>query len=605
MCGIAGLLGREQVGFAASADESLRHRGPDDSGRYADSVATLVHRRLALLDPTVAGHQPMVSPDGRHVIVFNGEIYNFRALRAELMAAGVAFRSGTDTEVVLALFVREGPRCLSRLRGMFAFCIWDSVERSAFLARDPLGIKPLYRRHGPDGSLAFASELRVLLAAGLTRPELDPAGLAHYLAFGALPSNRTLVAGITPLAPGHCAIWKDGTWTEERFWRPDFSVHVGEPETAVPRVREALRASIEAHLVSDVPVGLFLSGGLDSSTILALAGGRLPAVSIGFAGPAYDESTIAARVAAHFGAEHHVLEVPAGLARAWLPEFLAAMDQPSVDGFNTFCAARAARERGLKAMLAGSGGDELFGGYPSFTDVPDLLASRRRLQPAAARFALALAGRADTGSRRMAALLGGAATVDAVHDGYRSVFTPGEVLALMAGWGIVSPDGAGKATDDWGIGPGAVTFPTELDRVAWLETTNFLGNRLLRDADSFGMAAGVEIRVPFADAALLDAVAPIAAGVRLAPGKALLKAALPELPSWLTALPKRGFTVPFADWFDAGDLDGSGFLAAWRMPSLPPGLDVRDWSRRWSLIVLGEWLERHLGLTLYDRSSAA
>lgn len=602
MCGIAGLLGREHAGFAATADETLRHRGPDGSGSFTDSTATLVHRRLALLDPSEAGHQPMVSADGRHVIVFNGEIYNFRALRAELMAAGVAFRSGTDTEVVLALFVREGARCLSRLRGMFAFCIWDGVERSAFVARDPLGIKPLYRWHGPDGSLAFASELRVLLAAGLARPELDPAGLAHYLAFGALPSNRTLVAGITPLAPGHFGTWQDGTWTEERFWRPDFGAEVADPATTVPRVREALQASVEAHLVSDVPVGLFLSGGLDSSAILALAGGRLPAVSIGFAGPAYDESPTAALVAAHFGAEHHVLEVSAGLARAWLPEFLAAMDQPSVDGFNTFCAARAARERGLKAVLAGTGGDELFGGYPSFTDVPDLLASRRRLQPAAARFATALAARSDTGSRRMAALLTGAATVDAVHDGYRSVFTPREVAALMAGWGIAAPEGVGPAADDWGIGTDAGTFPTEGDRLAWLETTNFLGNRLLRDADAFGMAAGVEVRVPFADAALLDAVAPIPSAVRLASGKALLKAAVPELPPWLTALPKRGFMVPFADWFDA---QRGGFLAAWRMPSMPPGLDVADWSRRWTLLVLGDWLERHLGLPLHGRSSAA
>jgi len=605
MCGIAGLLGRDHAGFAKTADDNLRHRGPDGSGRYATASVTLVHRRLALLDPSDAGHQPMVSADGRHVIVFNGEIYNFRALRAELMAAGMGLRSGTDTEVLLALFVRDGPSCLSRIRGMFAFCIWDSVERSAFLARDPLGIKPLYRRHGPDGSLAFASELRVLLAAGLGRPELDPAGLAHYLAFGALPSDRTLVAGITPLAPGHFGIWKDGTWTEERFWQPhSFSRATEDGTTAAhpgaAHAREALRASVEAHLVSDVPVGLFLSGGLDSAAILALAGGRLPAVTVGFAGPAYDETRVAARVAAHFGAEHDVLEVSAALAGAWLPDFLAAMDQPTVDGFNTFCVARAAHDRGLKAMLSGTGGDELFGGYPSFADVPDLLASRRRLHPAAARFAGALAGRADAGSRRMAALLGGSATLDAVYEGYRSIFTPGEVVALMAGWGIAAPEGEGVATDDWGIPFDAGTFPTDLDRIAWLESTNFLGNRLLRDADAFGMAAGVEVRVPFADAALLDAVSPIPAAARLASGKGLLKAAVPELPFWLTALPKRGFIVPFADWFEEG-----GFLAAWRMPHLPPGLDVHDWSRRWSLLVLGDWLERHLGLALHDRSSAA
>ncbi|MCC6737329.1 MAG: asparagine synthase (glutamine-hydrolyzing) [Bauldia sp.] len=599
MCGIAGLIGRRDPDFAAIADARLRHRGPDGAGSFAEDDVTLVSRRLALLDPSDAGRQPMISASGRHVIVFNGEIYNFRDLREPLQRAGVAFRSGTDTELVLELFAAEGWRCLPLLRGMFAFCIYDRAERTAFLARDPLGIKPLYRRHGPGGELAFASEVRTLLATGPARPELDPAALAHYLAFGTLPSGRTLVAGVTPLPPGHFGVWKGGRWTEERFWRPDFAPRIGDAAEAVRVARAALGASVGAHLVSDEPVGLLLSGGIDSAAIMALAGGGVPAVTIGVADPALDESAFARRVARHFGADCHAFELSADQAAARVPEFVAGMDQPSLDGFNIFCAARAAHERGFKAVLAGSGGDELFAGYPSFTEIPQLLAVRRRVQPAARRFGAALAGRSDAGSRRMAALLDGAATVDAVYGGYRSLFTPREVQSILAGWGIAPM--AAAAGDDRGIGPAA--FPNDLDRLGWLETTNFLGNRLLRDADDFGMAAGVEIRVPFADAALLDAIAPIAAPIRLAPGKALLKRAVPELPDWLTALPKRGFTFPFRAWFDGAS--AGGFLAGWRLPALPANLDVRDETRRWALLVLGEWLERHIGVSFYERSGAA
>jgi len=608
MCGIAGLLGREHAGFAATAELYLRHRGPDDRGDHADTNAILVHRRLAIIDPSDAGHQPMMSACGRYVIVFNGEIYNYRELRSVLVAGGMRVRSGSDTEVALELFIREGPRCLSRVRGMYALCIWDRVEHTAFLARDPLGIKPLYCWRGPAGELAFASELRVLLATDLMRPTLDLAALKHYLAFGSSPANRTLVTGITSLPPGHYGLWRNGKWAEQRFWHPDFQVGISDHDTALNCARQALEASVQAHLTSDVPVGLFLSGGLDSGSILALAGGRLPAISIGFAQAAHDESGIAARVAAHFGAEHHVFDVSSDLARAWLPDFLTAMDQPSVDGFNTFCVARAARDHGFKAMLSGLGGDELFGGYPAFTEVPSLLSSRRRLQPAAASFAAALAGRSNAGSQRMAALLAGSSTLDAIHRSYRSIFTPREIRALLAGWGITTAEqdaGEREAADDWGIGFDEVAFPTDIDRIAWLETVNFLSNRLLRDSDTFGMAASVEIRVPFTDATLLDVVAPITSSIRLAPGKALLKRAVHELPEWLTALPKRGFTFPFEQWLDDGDEGSRGFLTSWRLPSVPLGLDIRDWNRRWALLVLGEWLERHLGLTLYTKSSAA
>jgi asparagine synthase (glutamine-hydrolysing) len=207
----------------------------------------------------------------------------------------------------------------------------------------------------------------------------------------------------------------------------------------------------------------------------------------------------------------------------------------------------------------------------------------------------------------MAALLAGAPTLDAIHCRYRSIFTPREIGALLTGWGITTVGqhaGEQEAADDWDIGFDQAAFPTDVDRIAWLETVNFLGNRLLRDSDTFGMAAGVEIRVPFADATLLDAVAPISSSIRLVPRKALLQRAVHELPQWLLALPKRGFTFPFEEWLDDGD-GKRGFLTSWRLPAVPPDLDVRDWNRRWALLVLGEWLERHLGLSLYATGKAA
>lgn len=598
MCGIAGLFGRSHGAFATAVEPRLRHRGPDDRGHYADASATLVHRRLAIMDPSAGGHQPMVSACGRYVIAFNGEIYNHRELGHILTADGVPLRSRSDTEVILSLFIRHGPHCLSLLRGMYAFCIWDRETRAAFLARDPLGIKPLYRWHGPTGELAFASELRALLATDLMRPTLDTAALAHYLAVGSLPADRSLVVGVTPLPPGHYGIWQSGEWTEERFWRPDFTAAIFDPATAVSRARQALEASVRAHLTSDVPVGLFLSGGLDSGAILALAGRRLPAISIGFAEALHDETRMAARVAAHFGAEHHVFAVSCALAQEWLPEFLSAMDQPSVDGFNTFCVARAAHDRGFKAMLSGLGGDELFGGYPSFHEIPNLLASRRRLEPGAAGLARALTQNSDAGSQRMAALLAGVPSLAATHRCYRTIFTPPEIRALMTGWGFSVPESVEAGVSDAGVEQGL--FPTDLDRLGWLEIVNFLGDRLLRDADAFGMASSVEVRVPLADSTLLDALAPISAAIRLAPGKALLRDAVPELPEWLTAAPKRGFTFPFEEWFHSGE-----FSASLRLPPAPPSLDLRLWYRRWSLLVLGQWLERQLGLVLYVRSGAA
>lgn len=595
MCGIAGLIGRSSESFIERVGPALIHRGPDDGGHWQYGDVCLVHRRLAILDLSPTGHQPMASPCGRWQLVFNGEIYNHAALRAELHASGpFPFRGSSDTEVLLAWLIRHGAAGLHRLRGMFAFCLYDKQERTALLARDPHGIKPLYFWHGPGGELAFASELRALLASGLPSRQLNTAALAAFLATGSVPEPATLVAGIERLPAGCWAHWCEGQ-LKIQPWLPlpeslaPQATGAWEPAAAAATTREALEASVAAHLIADVPVGLFLSGGLDSGALLALAPRGLHTFTIGFAGAAasagYDESSPAARLAAHFGAEHTPLTLSAEQARAWLPEFLAAQDQPSNDGFNSWCVARLAREQGLKVALSGLGGDELFGGYPSFAALPRLLRWRQRLGPAAPLLAKLLRRKRSHKAQRIAALLEAPPGLAAAYSSYRGLFTPREIAALQRHWGLDPEPLAPEQNPP--------SHLHALDQVAWLEGSRYLRQQLLPDADAMTMAHGLELRVPFVDAQLQQTLAVIPAPQRLASGKALLAAAVPELPAWFSERPKQGFRFPFQLWLD----DPSQPLPL-ELPPVPPGIDLHPWYRRWSLMVLQQWLQTHLNLSL-------
>jgi len=595
MCGIAGLIGRSSESFIERVGPALIHRGPDDGGHWQHGDVCLVHRRLAILDLSPTGHQPMASPCGRWQLVFNGEIYNHAALRAELLASGpFPFRGSSDTEVLLAWLIRHGAAGLHRLRGMFAFCLYDKQERTALLARDPHGIKPLYFWHGPGGELAFASELRALLASGLPSRQLNTAALAAFLATGSVPEPATLVAGIERLPAGCWAHWCPGQ-LKIQPWLPlpesldPQATGAWDPAAAAAATRDALQGSVAAHLIADVPVGLFLSGGLDSGALLALAPRGLRTFTIGFAGAAasagYDESSPAARLAAHFGAEHTPLTLSAEQARAWLPEFLAAQDQPSNDGFNSWCVARLAREQGLKVALSGLGGDELFGGYPSFSAVPRLLRWRQRLGPAAPLLAKLMRRKRSHKAQRLAALLEAPSGLAASYSSYRGLFTPHEIAALLRHWGLDPEPLAPEQNPPSHLHP--------LDQVAWLEGSRYLRQQLLPDADAMTMAHGLELRVPFVDAHLQQTLAVIPASQRLASGKALLAASVPELPAWFRERPKQGFRFPFQLWLD----DPSQPLPL-ELPPVPPGIDLHPWYRRWSLMVLQQWLHTHLNLSL-------
>ncbi len=592
MCGIAGILNTivplERVALVLPKMlGALRHRGPDDEGMFRSQGghAELAHARLSILDLSPAGHQPMSTPDGRFTIVFNGEIYNYRELREPLQKLGVVFRSNSDTEVILRAYEAYGPACVEKLRGMFAFALWDELEKTCLLARDPFGIKPLYF-HEARGRLVFASEVRALLASGLVGRELDAQGLYGYFRTGSVPEPRTLLRDVRCLEDGHLAVWREGRLDARRYWSLRFGTEpVGEAD-AIRSTRRALLDSVEHHFISDVSAGVFLSGGIDSTALVALArmAGRtdLHTYSITFPGLSADEGGLARRTAAHFGTRHEEWPLDAVTGRDLFGQFLRAMDQPSIDGLNTFAVSKFARERGMKVVLSGLGGDEIFGGYKSFREVPRLARLNRRLHwtgPARLGIRAALQRSARPPLRRLGEMLGQPARLDTAYAALRGTFTAAEACVLTRHY-----TGA-DAIEDFG-GDEFPADPTPEDTVSRLELTRYMRNQLLRDSDAMSMAHGLELRVPFLDLPVMDAVARIPAAVRLQPGKRFLLQAVPEVPDWIAHQPKRGFLFPFEQWL------GSEWREVFATIELDAPVPTQTWYRKWSIFVLERWTGR-------------
>jgi len=563
VCGINGivrlgpgspLIDRDEV---MRTREAMRSRGPDDAGAWISLHAGLASRRLAIQDLTQAGRQPFATPDGRFLIVMNGEIYNFHALRQELAAEGISFQSKTDTEVVLHFYLRDGPAMLHRLRGMFGLAIWDDAERRLFLARDALGVKPLYYSV-EQGLLRFASQVKALDAGGALSRTVDPAGLAGFLLWGSVPEPFTIRRAVRALPAGSFIVVEDGRVGEPIAWYCFDNAPLAEPLAPVAAVEDSVRA----HLVSDVPAAVFLSAGLDSSLIAALARRHLEEPPATFTlrfdvleGTPLDEGPLAAEVARVLGGRH--LERRMGRADftgLW-PAVVAAMDQPSIDGFNTWVVSQAAHEAGLKVVLSGLGGDELFGSYPSFRDVP-----------AAARTACALGrvpglGAAWPGlARRFApsrpklpGLLRLGRTLPGAYFLRRGLFLPEELPGVM---GRAAAEEGLAAHDP--VAYAAAALDGRRNGDAWtavhvLETARYMRDQLLRDADWASMAHSVELRVPLADAVLRAHLAAHGFEPARSQGKAaLVRQAAPELPEALWRRPKAGFYIPVMEWLQPG-----------------------------------------------------
>jgi len=598
MCGIAGFISTRDAPESSRMDAvrrmavHMRLRGPDAEGMWEGPGVAFGHRRLAILDLDARANQPMVSNDGRYTIVFNGEIYNFRELRRTLEAEGVGFHTTSDTEVLLELFAREGECMLPRLRGMFAFAIWDAFSRELFLARDPYGIKPLYYTRTKDG-LLFASQVKALLASGLVSKECEPAGLAGFYLWGSVPEPWTLFRDVSALPAGHWLRMRDGVYGAPVCWH-DIREHWRGEEIQLSaqelqeRVRQAVADSVRAHLVADVPVSVFLSGGIDSAAVAGLAtgfGAKVEGITIGFeefAGRQEDELPVAAAIAAHYGLPHHIRRVSRAEFEQDIPRILDAMDQPSIDGVNTWFASKAAAERGYKVVLSGAGGDELFCGYSSFQQIPRTAALGRTI--AAIPGARALMGHpcAYFAKRRSQPKLAGVPDfMDSLEGAYfltRSIFLPQELPALMG------TDMAREGLARLGGTPPGMTTANARDgsaTVGLLESTHYLRNQLLRDSDWASMGHSLELRTPLVDAALLDALGRFASGFTGGAGKAMLaRSPGKPLPESVIHRPKTGFSIPMAKWLsDATDKSAWADVPLLAAPGTP-------WARRWARTVI-------------------
>jgi asparagine synthase (glutamine-hydrolysing) len=560
MCGICGMValdGRavdERVVRAMS--DALVHRGPDSEGVFADGPVALAARRLSIID-LEHGDQPMASEDGAVHVVQNGELYEHRRLQSELEARGHRFTSHCDTEVIPHLYEERGAAFAEGLRGMFAIAVWDARDRRLILARDPFGIKPLYYRVA-GGVLSFASELKALVRQPGFSAEVDLEALEAYLAFNSVPSPMSIYREVRKLPAGHLLEAHDGQVNVRRYARP---APVPAPEvrrdggaSLATELRARLRDSVRAHLEADVPVGVFLSGGIDSSLLAALAAQESPGAvrtfSIGFEERSFDELSRARTVARRYGTDHHELILRPDAA-ALLPDIAAAFDEPFADSsaLPTYAVSRLASEH-VKVALSGEGGDELFGGY--FTYVADLLAPR--LGPAAA-LARPFVERLPSSSRRVgleykAKRFVRAAGLPALerHHGWKEIFSPEARTELLR------PDRRAPGADPlsgWRARYAETAGAEPLARLQDVDVGTYLADDLLVKTDRASMAHSLEVRVPFLDpvVAELALALPAHQKVRLLAKKRLLRRAAAGLvPRAIVHGPKRGFSIPAAAW---------------------------------------------------------
>ncbi len=622
MCGIAGQCTQ---GYPVSETSiarlsaGIKKRGPDGNGCWlspAKDVA-LVHFRLAIIDLSSRGQQPMTTPDGRFTISYNGEIYNFKSLRMELAETGMEFCSDCDTEVVLRLWARDGLEGLGRLEGMYAFAVWDALCRRLTLVRDPLGIKPLYYRHGA-GDIMFASQARILAeTGGNSRP--SAIGMREFLGWGSISPPHTLWHGVMALEPGSAVEWDAATGELRNFRYCDFrsifakSPGVLNPDDALGHVRETLRHSIMAHQVSDVPVGVFLSGGIDSTAIVSMLRRQgqdsIQTFSLVCDDAALDEETYAQQAATAYDTEHAAWKVDASVFDEYMGDFLEDMDLPTIDGFNTWLVSRFAARNGLKVAMSGAGSDEIFGGYNStFRYYPRLLkrlarfpAWTRSWSSAVCRSMVSLVGWHGRLRKMQQLLL--APDLDHAYPVFRMLFTGPEMGRLL-----IDPD---LVVDEQRY-PGRVgeALPKAAEASDWRqirvwEIQSYLMSQLLVDADTFSMCHGLELRVPFVDKTLWEGLAqvapPLMGNARLP--KALLIKAVGDMPPALYERRKGTFTLPFADW-----LMRCGLIRLldrfakkpWRNFLVESEVRLLDsafragrvhWSRCWCLVVLA----RHWG----------
>ncbi len=621
MCGIAGIVGDAPTESFLPAAEcmaaAMRHRGPDSHGVIASGECLLVNTRLAILDRSERGRQPMANAAATVWITYNGETYNASELRQDLTQRGYSFRSTTDTEVVLRLYEEYGDRFVEKMRGMFALAIWDLRTRKLLLARDRLGIKPLYiARQGKR--LIFGSELKCLLASGLIDRRIDPQALRLYLHFGHVPSPWSMIDGVHPLPSGHLATWQDGSWDSRAYWaleqhgcaaKNPNSADVGE------QLGDLLFEATQRHLISDVPIVLFLSGGVDSACLGALARNtgtaNVTAMTMGFAEGEFDETALSQKTADALGLSlKSVILSPQRVADEIDP-CIRALDQPSVDGLNSYWISKVAAEQGFKVAISGQGADELFGGYTSWSWFERL----ERMGRWAGHLPRVLSGLLDRESssyrwRKLSYLVGDPDPFVASQMAVRTLFLESDVGQLLA-----APLGEGRkpaeAREYLSDCASRMGHWNGWEKLSYMDICAHLQPRLLRDLDATSMANSLEVRPVFLDDCIVDFLLSVPSYLHGQPKELLFRGIQRFMPGDLLAdlksRGKRTFTFPFAQWlardlrpvldetFSAQRLSEGGIFKPeavgriWQRFQAAPA--AVGWSRVWNLFVVARWCE--------------
>ena len=624
MCGINGIVGMDDTGLARkiinTMNDTLAHRGPDDHGVFVEPTIALGHRRLSIIDLSSAGHQPMFSHDQRYCITFNGEIYNFAELKSQL--DNYPYTNQTDTEVILAAYQRWGTACLEKLDGMFVFAIWDRVERELFIARDRLGIKPLYFFKQGE-KLLFSSEIRSLLKSEVIPRKLNDQALVDYLRYQTVHAPNTIIKDVEMLMPGHFMIFKDGSLKINEYWN---SVKNKVKHSELDRknyneikkkVSELLHEAVDERLMADVPLGAFLSGGIDSSIVVGLmsrlSDQKVNTFSVSFAEEELDESEYAEMVSKKFDTNHTEIHLTPDDFLDYLPNALNSMDHPSGDGPNTYVVSKVTRESGIVVALSGLGGDEVFAGYDTFKQLRKLIDNRWILQlPVYLRDLAGLLikkikpGSISTKINKVLSLKDW--DVNSTYPIMRQVLHEDQ-LKLLLDRDKLAPNSVLEILEEYNLNGNTNNGLPMLSKISVAELSTYMQNVLLRDTDQMSMASALEVRVPFLDHQLIEYVLAVPDKYKYPsiPKKLLVDATEGLLPREVFDRPKMGFTLPWEKWlkddlktfcdiqlcnlgkrkeFNASEID-----ELWRSFLNENG--KVGWARIWILVVLSYWLTKN------------
>lgn len=621
MCGINGIYGLDRISNAAervqNMNEALIHRGPDASEIFTSGQIALGHARLAIIDLNAASNQPMTDNSGRFTLVFNGEIYNFKKIKSWL--SDYHFKTESDTEVVLAAYIKWGEDCMHRFNGMFSIAIWDDLKKELFIARDRLGIKPLYY-HLSNESLTFSSELRALIKAKTFDPKLSVYGLHDYLRYQTVHAPATILQDVKMLLPGHFMIINDSDVKIAPYWKLNSKIDSGVQHMAPQEVKEQIKAklsdAVDKRLMADVPYGAFLSGGIDSSIIVGLmaqsATQKVKTFSVVFDEEEFSEAKYARMIAKKFDTEHHEIKLSPDHFLKTIPDALAAMDHPSGDGPNTYVVSQAVKQQGVTMALSGLGGDELFAGYDVFKRSLKLQGNSWALSfpPGIRRMMgglLKLKNKGVSGDKMAQLINSDYWDIAHTYPISRQVLNDDHIRQILSNDNLSENNVLKIGIEGIGYGSEGFEMPN-LSKVTYCEMSTYMQNVLLRDTDQMSMAHALEVRVPFLDHDLVEFVLTIKDSLKFpkTPKQLLVESMDGMLPSELVNRPKMGFTFPWEAWlnnelkdFAQSKIEGLANRSLFnrqQILNLWSGFLKGDqritWSRIWYLIVLEDWLTR-------------